>query len=143
MIVRQLQKDSIFVETPDLLDYKVFCFNGEPKYCQVISGRDETMAIDFFDYNWKHQEFHEPRNYPFAKVAPPKPSCLDQMWDLVRLLSVDKAFSRIDFYQVKDKVFGGEITFSPQVVGIGGFDPEEWDYTFGSMVNLPEVTMQE
>jgi hypothetical protein len=31
--------------------------------------------------------------------------------------------------------FFEEITFPP--TSGGGFDPEEWDYTFGSLVTLP------
>lgn len=120
----------------DLPDYKFFCFNGEPKYCQVISGRSETMCIDFFDYNWIHQPFHEPKNYPFAPQEPVKPICLDEMWKLARKLAGDRAFSRIDFYQAKNKVLFGEITFYP-TSGMGGFSPDNWDEVFGNMLILP------
>ncbi len=41
----------------DLPDYKFFCFNGEPKYCQVIRDRRSKETIDFYDMEWKHQEF--------------------------------------------------------------------------------------
>ena len=135
MIIRQLQTGELKIELLDLPDYKFFCFNGEPQYCQVISGRNETMCIDFFDRDWNHQPFHEPKNYPFAAVESQKPSCFEKMWDMARKLAQDKAFSRIDFYQVKDKVYFGEITFYP-TGGIGGFDPEEWDEIFGQMINL-------
>lgn len=122
-------------DTKDLPDYKFFCFSGEPHYCQVISGRNETMSIDFFDRNWNHQPFHEPHNYPFAEVEPRKPSCFEKMWDMAEKLAQGKAFSRIDFYQVKDKVYFGEITFFP-TSGIGGFEPEEWDRYLGNLIDL-------
>ena len=38
-------------------DYKFFCFNGEPKYCQVISNRSNHETVDFFDMQWNHQPF--------------------------------------------------------------------------------------
>ena len=41
----------------DLPDYKFFCFNGEPLYCQVIRDRNEKETIDFYDMEWNHQEF--------------------------------------------------------------------------------------
>lgn len=135
VIIRQLQTGELKIELPDLPDYKLFCFNGEPQYCQVISGRNETMCIDFFDCDWNHQPFHEPKNYPFAEVEPQKPSCFEKMWNMARKLAQGKAFSRIDFYQVKDKVYFGEITFYP-TGGIGGFDPEKYDEIFGQMINL-------
>ena len=119
----------------DLPDYKFFCFNGEPKYCQVISGRGTKMSIDFFDYEWKHLPFHEPKCYPFAIIEPEKPSCFETMWVTASKLAQGIAFCRIDFYQSKDKVFFGEITFYP-TSGMGGFQPEEWDYKLGEWISL-------
>ena len=122
-------------QTNDLPDYKFFCFNGEPKFCQVISGRRTKMCIDFFDINWKHQPFHEPRNFSFAEVEPKRPNHFEEMMKLAAVLSKGMPFSRIDFYDVNDKVYFGEITFYP-TSGIGGFDPVEWDEIFGSYINL-------
>lgn len=123
-------------ETNDLPDYKFFCFNGEPRFCQVISGRGGKMCIDFFDYDWNHQPFHEPKKYPFADVKPEKPKHFEQMWRAASSLSKGLPFSRIDFYDVNDKVYFGEITFFP-TSGTGGFDPEEWDKQFGDWIKLP------
>ena len=122
--------------SPDLADYKFFCFNGEPRYCQVISGRNTTMSCDFFDKDWNHQTFHEPKMYPFSAHQIEKPSRYDEMWKLAKKLSQDKTFSRIDFYEVRGKVYFGEITFFP-TTGMGGFDPEEYDKKFGDMIKLP------
>ena len=138
MIVNELQSGNLIIERPDLPDYKFFCFDGEPKYCQVISGRESKMCIDFFDHEWKHQPFHEPRNYPFATPEPEKPACYERMWEAARRLAQGKAFSRIDFYQVRDKVYFGEITFFP-TSGMGGFDPESYDEVLGRMITLPGV----
>ena len=123
-------------ELKDLPDYKFFCFNGEPKYCQVISGRDKRMCIDFFDLDWNHMPFHEPRDYPFADAEPERPENLEKMSKLSSLLAVNKPFSRIDFYDVGSHVYFGEITFYP-TGGIGGFDPEEYDHIFGNLIHLP------
>lgn len=123
-------------EFRDLRDYKFFCFNGEPKYCQVISDRNTNMCCDFFDKEWKHQIFHEPRIYPFSKLRLEKPSKYEEMWKLAGELAKDKAFSRIDFYEVNGNVFFGEITFFP-TTGMGGFDPDEYDLKFGELIKLP------
>ncbi len=123
-------------DTNDLPDYKFFCFNGEPKYCQVISGRGTNMCIDFFDHEWNHQPFHEPRKYPFADVEPKKPKCYENMWVLARKLAQDKAFSRIDFYEIGDDIYFGEITFYP-TSGFGGFKPTDYDSILGQMLVLP------
>lgn len=125
-------------ETKDLPDYKFFCFNGEPKYCQVISGRESKKCIDFFDRDWNHQPFHEPSYYSFADEEPAKPKYLDKMWQAAEQLAQDKAFSRIDFYEVGDDVFFGEITFFP-TSGLGSFEPEDYETIIGKMITLPGV----
>ena len=122
--------------TNDLPDYKLFCFNGEPKYCQVISGRGTKMCIDFFDKDWNHQPFHEPREYPFADLTPQKPKNFEIMWREARKLAVGEIFVRVDFYDVDDKVLFGEVTFFP-TSGMGGFSPKEFDNILGSMISLP------
>lgn len=119
----------------DLKDYKFFCFNGEPKYCQVISGRNDVMAVDFFDTKWNHQPFHEPKQFPFSKIEIDPPDRLTDMLKFSRLLSRSITFLRVDFYEVNSHPFFGELTFFP-TSGMGGFDPEEWDMTFGKMIQL-------
>lgn len=125
-------------EDHDLPDYKFFCFNGEPKFCQVISGRSERMSIDFYDMDWVHQPFHEPKDYPFADHQHEKPAHFEMMRCMARNLAVDKPFVRIDFYEMEEHPYFGEITFYP-TSGMGGFSPKEYDAVVGSMLSLPEV----
>lgn len=120
----------------ELKDYKFFCFNGEPKYCQVISGRKECMSIDFYNKEWIHQPFHEPKKYPFSEKKIIKPINYEKMISMASQLSAGIPFVRIDFYSIYKDIYFGEITFFP-TSGMGGFKPEEWDFTFGSWIELP------
>ncbi len=126
------------IKTNDLPDYKFFCFNGEPKLCQVISGRSEKEVIDFFDYNWVHQPFQEPWYFPFADSMPKRPDNYFEMWKLAEKLSIDKPFVRVDFYDVNNIVYFGEITFFP-TSGVGGFNPDVWDEILGGWIQLPNL----
>lgn len=120
----------------DLKDYKFFCFNGKPEYCQVISGRTNEMCVDFYDMDWEHQSFHEPKDYPFSKTKQIKPFCFEEMSRLASILSNGHSFLRVDFYEIGNKVYFGELTFFP-TSGFGGFNPNEWDYRLGEMIKLP------
>lgn len=120
----------------DLLDYKVYCFNGEPIYCQVISERTTAEKIDFYDMNWNHQ--------PFIGLTPgvknsertiAKPQSFNKMIEISRVLSHDIPFSRIDFYVIDDKLFFGEITLYPNA-GFGEFTPSEWNKKLGDLIKL-------
>jgi len=125
-------------DVSDLTDYKWYCFNGEPKYCQVIQDRTTKETIDFFDVDWNHQEFVglNPAADP-AAVMPSHPNNLEAQLHIAKELSKNIPFSRIDLYEVEGKVYFGEITFFP-ASGMGIFKPEEWDYKLGEMIKLPQ-----
>ena len=120
----------------DLPDYKFFCFNGEPYYCQVIRDRHTKETIDFYDMEWNHMPFVGLN--PVAKngVEPvAKPVHLEQMKVICRRLSKDIKFSRIDLYVIDDKEYFGEITFYP-AAGFGEFTPADWNERLGKLINL-------
>ena len=120
----------------ELIDYKFFCFNGEPKFCQVKTHQDSTICTDLFDMNWNLLPFTGINpNHKNAQNTPRKPENLDQMIPLVRKLAVFSSFERIDFYNVAGKLFFGEITFYPNS-GMGAFSPREYDAIVGNILNI-------
>lgn len=121
----------------DLPDYKWYCFNGEPKYCQVIQNRTTHETIDFFDAEWNHQEFVglNPKAEN-AEDKPVRPVNLDAQIKIVRELSRDIPFSRIDLYDTGKNIYFGEVTFYP-ASGLGCFRPENYNELLGAMIKLP------
>ena len=135
IIAEQLLESTI--NGNEILDYKWYCFNGEPKYCQVIKDRTTRETIDFFDVNWRHQEFIGLNpNVSNADVVPQKPELLNVQLSIARKLSRDLPFSRIDLYEVDGKVYFGEITFFP-LSGMGKFVPDKYNILIGNMLDLP------
>lgn len=124
-------------DSNDLIDYKWFCFNGEPTYCQVIKDRSTKETIDFFDKNWNHQAFIGLNSQAvYATICPSRPKNLQLMIEIATRLSRGLPFSRIDLYEIKDSVYFGEITFFP-MSGFGSFNPKEVDVFLGGLINLP------
>ena len=124
-----------------LPDYKWYCFNGEPKFCQVIQDRTSNETIDFFDTNWKHQEFVglNPVSGPAignATIEPERPANLETQVCIARKLSKGIPFSRIDLYETDGIIFFGEITFYP-ASGFGVFTPNRYNEILGQMLVLP------
>lgn len=121
----------------DLTDYKFYCFNGKPEYCQVIRDRHIKETIDFYDMDWNLMPFVGLNpNCENGLQAIDKPQCLDEMIKICKTLSNGLPFSRIDLYNVNDKPLFGEITFYP-ASGFGRFKPAEWDERLGNMLKLP------
>lgn len=129
--------EDVTSNSADLVDYKFFCFNGEPKYCQVIQNRSIKETIDFFDMEWNHQGFVGLNpGVPNAVNKPSKPMHFEEMKLLARKLSEGLSFVRIDLYDTDERVYFGEITFYP-ASGLGEFNPKEYDLKLGEMVQLP------
>lgn len=120
----------------DLEDYKIHCFNGEPKFILVCSNRygKGAMVDDFYTPEWELMDVRRP-GHPKSEQASKTPELLDQMLELSRILSKDIPFLRTDFYIIQGKIYFGELTFFP-ASGMSKFEPEEWDYTFGNYLKL-------
>ena len=132
VIAEQYMED----ETGELRDYKFFCFDGEVKALFIASDRtkDVETKFDFFDENFKHLPFTN--GHPNADVPPSKPVCFEEMKKLAAILSKGIPQVRVDFYEIRGKVYFGEMTFF-HWSGMTPFVPEEWDYTFGSWIKIP------
>lgn len=122
----------------DLVDYKFFCFNGEPKYCQVIRNRTTNETIDFYDMDWNLMPFVGLTPNVVNGLAPvEKPQHLCNMISVCKKMAKDIPFSRIDLYVINNKEYFGEITFYP-ASGFGVFTPDDFNYILGSMLKLPK-----
>ena len=124
-------------KTAELRDYKFFCFNGKPKALFIATDRQTAgteVKFDFFDMDFNHLDFRQ--GHPNAETYPEKPINFDEMKRLAQVLSEGLPHLRVDFYEVNGRIYFGELTFS-HFSGMVPFHPEEWDYTFGSWIELP------
>lgn len=133
IIAEQFMRDSL---SKELIDYKFYCFNGKPHFCQVIRNRHSSETIDFFDMEWKHQNFvglNPLANNSTIYIA--RPYNWNTMIDICRRLSVNIPFVRVDLYEINRRVYFGEMTFFP-AAGFGHFTPGEWDIKIGELLSL-------
>ena len=121
----------------ELNDYKLMCFNGKVKATFVCSNRfsKEGLNITFYDTNWKRMPF-ERYTHPASRTEIRKPASYEQMVKLAEQLSQKIPFLRVDFYEVKGKIYFGELTFYP-ASGMEKFNPEDWDVTLGEWIKFP------
>ncbi|RXZ54747.1 hypothetical protein ET524_09835 [Senegalimassilia faecalis] len=119
------------------IDYKFYCFDGEPRFIYVSQGleRHETARIDFLNMDWERASFGRP-DYASFEAIPSKPDTFDEMTGLVKELSKNMPFVRVDFFEYKGRPRFSEMTFHP-CGGFMPFDPPEWDEKVGDMLTLP------
>lgn len=124
-------------EQKELIDYKFFCFNGNPKVILVCSERfsADNMCETWFDENWNFLDIIESNHRVNKKIK--KPINFSQMMEFSKKLSRDIPFIRVDFYEINGKIYFGELTFFP-AAGFEKFEPEEWDKKLGNMLELPK-----
>ena len=117
-------------------DFKVYCFNGKPCYILVCQGREYGRPkFYFFTADWQLARINKDSIDAPRDFAIPKPQVLNDVLTYSRILSEDFKFVRVDFYIVDNKVYFGELTFSPS----GGFDVyrlPETDKLFGNLLAL-------
>ncbi len=121
----------------ELKDYKIFCFDGEPKMSFVASDRQkegEDTKFDFYDLEWNH--IPVTNGHPCSEHGVRKPQNYEKMLELASKLSKGIPHVRVDFYNIKGKIYFGELTFF-HWSGFVPFEPEKWDYIFGDYLKLP------
>lgn len=94
-----------------IIDYKIHCFNGEPLFILVCSEREHGLKLNLYDTNWKTMKGLKGSMRNDGEID--KPAMLSELLEASRKLSEDFEFVRVDLYEVEDKIFFGELTFSP------------------------------
>ena len=132
IIIEEYMEDE---ETKELRDYKFFCFNGIVKYFKIDFNREINHRANYYDRKGNLQYFGECICPPEYNKKIDKPKNLAKMIKLSETLSKNHMFLRVDFYEVNNKIYFGELTFYP-CSGFGKFEPEEYDEILGSMLKL-------
>ncbi len=110
-------------------DYKVFCFGGEPKMIQAISGRFSKMRRGFFAPDWRRLPFHWVYDFADDFARPP---FLEEMLEVSRQISKSFSFIRVDFICAQGKIKIGELTNCPESA-CGRFFPRSADDELGML----------
>lgn len=122
-----------------LIDYKIWCINGEPESIWVAYDRKpgQPVKMALFDLDWKplNQHLVSLPHYAFdANDKIERPASLNEMLEACRKLSKPFKEVRVDLYDIKGKAYFGELTFS---AGYGFYTDKYYNY-LGSKIDLSE-----
>lgn len=114
-----------------LVDYKIHCFNGKPKFIMTCIERTNRGSKEcFFNLKWQKLHYSKMKEYDFKK-----PFSLKQMINISEKIAKDFPFVRVDFYEINGEPFIGELTFVPA----GGLDntlTKEADIEIGNLFDI-------
>lgn len=134
-LLHQDEAEKVFSPT-SLVDYKMWCINGEPESIWVAFNRHNALYVNMalFDTNWNpipqflrntNLETYDPN------VVVPRPKCLVEMFEIARKISAPFPELRLDFYVIDGKPFIGEMTFTS---GYGYYTDEYYEYLGKKMI---------
>ncbi|NLD46827.1 MAG: hypothetical protein GX660_06460 [Clostridiaceae bacterium] len=132
-----------------IIDYKFFCFHGEPEILKVYYDRKNkvggsnfkeskvTKRTQPFDLGWRLRPeiVRDPEMIDLAHQIP-KPKCLSEMIKICRILSKPFPQVRVDLYEVNNKVYFGELTFTP---GAMDYFTHDFYLKMGAKIDLSTV----
>ena len=128
-----------YIVTPEgvLIDYKFHVFGGTVFAIEVVHDRFGNYGAYFCnrDYTLLHVKLRGYAPYGGPIKAPAR---LGEMLGLAEAIGAEFSYVRVDLYEIDQEMKFGELTFYPGA-GYDGFEPPEWDLTFGQQwALLPE-----
>ena len=117
----------------DIVNYKFFCFHGEPKFMYIVQGKGEQKRLTCLDLNQNPLPYKQ----HFLPVLAAE-GLLDGFDDMAKLsarLSQSFRFVRVDLYRVAGQIYLGELTLTP-TAGVESFCPKEYDQVLGAFLKI-------
>lgn len=128
-LLHQDENEKSFSPT-SLVDYKMWCINGEPESVWVAYNRHNVFMVNMalYDKDWDPIPQYL-RNTAQETYCPdvdiPKPKCFEEMKEMAKKLAKPFPQLRLDFYVINDKPYIGEMTFTS---GYGFYTDEYYSY---------------
>jgi len=126
-MIDEKQKSSLY-------DYKFWCFNGVPKFFTINEGHGHGPLIHYNLDGSRSSIERLDHSVPIG-LDYDKPKNFDLMVEYAKTLSKDFKLVRVDFYEINNEVYLGELTFTP---GSGTFryKNREDEIAVGNMLKL-------
>ena len=119
-----------------IIDYKFFCFNGEPKFYYVSSDlvHDRDAEMGFFNLDGSKIPLIREDYKDIGEIK--QPDCFLEMLNVTKKLSKDFPFVRVDFFSVENGFKFAELTFTPGAAMMP-INPEKFDVEWGNYFEFP------
>ena len=122
-----------------LIDYKFFCFDGEPRYLYVIADRalGKGAGLGIYDADFNKLDVTREDERPLERIIT-MPKAFAQMKAISKKLTESLPEARVDLYYQDGEIRFGEITFYDGS-GYMKFSPDEFDFKMGEPFKLEKM----
>lgn len=125
-----------------VVDYKIWCINGIPRFIWVCNERDSRgggASVMTYDTDWhprpEYSVFNE--DYRQGEILP-KPKNLDKMLEYAKILSKEFPILRVDLYNIDGRIYFGELTFT-SLGGMMNFFTQEFLDFMGNEADISKT----
>ena len=121
------------------VDYKVWCFGGRPWCIWACEGRTaDHVDVNIYDLDWnvRPEVSVGTAHYRVGNGRLPRPVTPERMLQAAADLSAGFPEVRVDFYEVRGRLYFGEMTFAGSAGRMDYFTPE-FLREMGDQVTLP------
>ena len=146
-----LEEQSFSSFSASLIDYKFFCFHGEPEVIMVLYNRQNRiigkkvtkrrkgLKAVLFDLDWNPlpDKSGDSIEVQGDHELVPKPVNLKEMIRVCRILSKPFPQLRVDLYEVNGRIYFGELTFTPGEINLTF--TSEYSLELGRKIDLSKV----
>lgn len=122
-------EEMLYEDERGLTDWKFCCANGKPHILVIDADRFIRHVRNFYTMDWKFYDVAT--DCDSAGDRFPKPENWEEIKAVAAKLSEDFPFVRVDLYNIRGRIYFGELTFYP-MSGYVNFDPDNFDEYLGS-----------
>jgi len=119
----------------NIVDYKFFCFNGDPKYIYVSTDliHDRQAQIGFFYLDGTKMPLKRDDYTDISSIK--LPHFYEEMKTMAKTLAKHFVFVRVDFFLANNTFYFAELTFTPGACMIP-FNPDYFDSAWGKEIDI-------
>lgn len=117
-------------------DYKFHCIHGEVVLIMILN--DKTHEFYNYSIDWKPLRVIRSNNKLLVKNIK-KPEKLQDMLEIAKKLSKEYDYVRIDLYEINNKIYFGEYTFTPGGCIYPYFQPIQFENILSKFYNEKKI----
>ncbi|MGI6713717.1 MAG: ATP-grasp fold amidoligase family protein [Bacilli bacterium] len=117
------------------VEYKIHVFNGKARYLYVVSNRGVDIRYDNLFIDWTPFPEAQFNHWSSSEKLPQKPSNFAEMVKIAETLAAPFPFCRVDLYNIENKIYFSEMTFTP-AKGTLIFDDDQADFIIGEWLDI-------
>ncbi len=117
------------------VEYKIHVFNGKAHSMYVVTGRGVDIRYNNYYIDWTPFDGSQFNGWKKTDYPLKKPENWDEMVKIAENLADKFPFVRVDLYNIKGKIYFGEMTFTP-AKGTLILDDDKCDFEMGEWLDI-------